>query len=197
MPQLREDPAAIGVNGIGHTPPPAAKKDGFKSGLLATGIGKYTNGWPKAPDGMERIPHSHDEPSKTAKKKCVGVYTIALDGSDIKQIGTFRLIEVKAAPTPARDWAAERDAERRAVQIEARAARMAIPAFAGTALDGRISWPDSDWESAVEPDEDDENSVLVAAYIRVQVAEVEANKAEATARCSGGIAIEATSLTVW
>lgn len=158
---------------------PAAKKDGFASGLLAAGVGKYNAVWPKDPKEMERIPSWGDQPTKAQKKKCIGVYAIDGDGIGIEHIGTFRPIEKKAEPAPRRDWAAEHAAEQRKELIETRAGRMALPPFAGTPLEGRAFWPNSEWHSGIEPDDTDDAFKFVVVHVRVPVSEIEANLAEA------------------
>jgi ParB family chromosome partitioning protein len=158
---------------------PAAKKDGFASGMLAAGVGKYNATWPKDPKEMERIPSWGDQPTKAQKKKCVGVYAIDSDGVGIEHVGTFRPVEKKAEPAPRRDWEAERAAEQRADLIETRAGRMTLPPFAGTPLEGRAFWPSSEWFSGIEADDTDENFKFVVVHVRVPLAEIEANLAEA------------------
>ncbi|MFC0684662.1 ParB/RepB/Spo0J family partition protein [Novosphingobium clariflavum] len=157
---------------------PQAKKDGFKSGMLATVYG----GWPKAPEGMERFQryYADKDPTKAELKKCIAVYGIEIDGTGIAKLGHFRPIPVKEQQ-PERDWEAERAANSRSHAVKRRAARLAIyelGKFTGTPLEGHAFWPDYN-PNVVELDRSDEAFTFVAVLIRVPTERVEANREEA------------------
>lgn len=159
---------------------PAAKKDGFASGLLAA---PGSNKWPAAPEGMERyISYYHDKaPTKAELKKCVVVYAIEEDG--LEKLGHFHTPK-PAAPREERDWEAERAAGRRLRQIEIKAARMAVAPLSdgplkGTPLEGNVYWPEYS-ANPVELDREDGAFAMVAVLIRVPVADIQAQRAEAT-----------------
>ncbi|MBA3053618.1 MAG: hypothetical protein FP826_01475 [Sphingomonadales bacterium] len=154
--------------------PAQAKADGYKQGLFVKGVGNGAS-WCAAPKGYERHWGYGTELSKTAKKKAIGVYAVASDGLGLHCLGAFKP-EQKREPAETRDWDAERATAARDRAIEARAARMAVPKFAGTPLADRAFWPRGGWP--VE-DCDDEHSFVVV-WIKVPIAEVEANRADAT-----------------
>jgi ParB family chromosome partitioning protein len=79
---------------------PQAKKDGFKSGLLASGVGNAAR-WPNTPEGMERYNRYYDQkdPTKAELKKCVAVYAIDVEGAGVSKIGHFR-----TPPCARRGW---------------------------------------------------------------------------------------------
>jgi len=160
---------------------PRAKKDGFLSGLLATGAGNAAK-WPKAPDGMVRYYDYYESkpPTKAQLKKCVAVYAIDSGGTDIEKVGHYQP-EPKRETLNQRDWEAERAERDRNWKIEKRAAQLAVyefGKFAGTPLEGRAFWPASN-PNLVQADRDDETFALVAIQIRVPADRIEANRAEA------------------
>lgn len=159
-----------------------AKKDGFKAGLLATGIARSAR-WPKAPEGMDRYYAHYGEtkaPTKAALKKCVAVYALAEDGCGIERQGHYRPIPV-CEPQPERDWEAERAATRHESAIERRAAQLAVyecGKFTGTPFEGRAFWPNSS-ARPVDVDGVDDMHAMVAVLVRIPVERIEANRAEA------------------
>lgn len=160
---------------------PQAKKDGFKSGLLASGVGSSSR-WPKAPDGMDRYYSYYESkpPTKAELKKCVAVYAIANNGIGIEKQGHYRPTPVRE-PQPERDWAAERAEEERQNRIERRAAQLAVyelGKFAGTPFEGRAFWPNR-MALPVAVEIDDEAHALVAVLVRVPVDRISANREEA------------------
>lgn len=160
---------------------PQAKKDGFKSGLLASGVGSSSR-WPKAPDGMDRYYSYYESkaPTKAELKKCVAVYAIAHNGIGIEKQGHYRPTPVKE-PQVERDWAAERAEEQRQNRIERLAAQLAVyelGKFAGTPFEGRAFWPNG-MTRAVEVETGDEAHALVAVLVRVPVDRISANREEA------------------
>ncbi|MED5546094.1 MAG: ParB/RepB/Spo0J family partition protein [Pseudomonadota bacterium] len=160
---------------------PQAKKDGFKSGLLASGVGSQAK-WPKAPAGMERFVtyYSEKKPTKAQLRKSVAVYAIAYDGTGIEKIGHFHTPKPKA-PREERDWEAERLARQHEGKVERRAAQLAVydvGKFTGTPFEGHTFWP-GPYCSPVELDPQDENFALVAVLVRIPAAEIEAKKEEA------------------
>lgn len=172
--QLAKDKAAPMVA-------PQAKKDGFKEGLLAVGVGTSAR-WPKSPEGMERYDGYYESkaPTKAELKKCVAVYAVAHDGDGIQKLGHYRPIPQRA-PAEERDWEAERRARARENAIERRAAQLAayeLGKFTGTPLEGKAFWP-THMAQPVGLDQSDEAFTLVAILIRVPTDRVEANKANA------------------
>ncbi|EJL30090.1 ParB/RepB/Spo0J family partition protein [Novosphingobium sp. AP12] len=160
---------------------PQAKKDGFKSGLLASGVSSSAR-WPKAPDGMDRYYSYYESktPTKAQLKKCVAVYAIAHDGIGIEKQGHYRPTPVKE-PQEERDWAAERAEEQRQFRIERRAAQLAVyelGKFAGTPFEGRAFWPAA-MARPVAVEIDDEAHAMVAVLVRVPVDRISANREEA------------------
>ena len=160
---------------------PQAKKDGFKSGLLATGVG-YSAKWPKAPTGMERFVKYYQtkDPTKAELKKCVAVYAIGANGKGIEKIGYFR-VPPPAEPKDDRDWETRQAENLRNSKIERRAAQMAVYEFGkfnGTPFEGRAFWP-SFSSRPVALDGDDDQHAMVAVLIRVPVSSIETHKAEA------------------
>lgn len=165
--------------------PALAKADGLKEGLYAQGVG-YDAKWPKSPKGMTRMWGSVADLPKTKRKQCVGVYVVARDPEThsykLKLAGAFKP-EEKQEPTHERNWEAERAASQRAYQVGILAARLAVPQLTGgllkdTELDGRTFWPKYS-PRLLDEDPDDQNFKLVAMMIRVPVADIEANIAEA------------------
>ncbi|ABD25072.1 ParB-like nuclease [Novosphingobium aromaticivorans DSM 12444] len=167
--------------------PALIKEHGFKEGLYAPGqgIGYYAK-WPKAPSGYMKNWGDVEGLSKAKRKQLVGVYALDKDREDgvtkVSLIGTYKP-EEKQAPREERDWEAERAASQRAYQVGILAARLAVPQLTGgllkdTELDGRTFWPKYS-PRLVDEDPDDENFKLVAMMIRVPVADIEANRAEA------------------
>jgi len=160
---------------------PMAKKEGFKSGLLASGVGRASR-WPKAPDGMDRYYSYYESkpPTKAELKKCVAVYAVAEDGAGIERQGHYRPTPTRD-PQQDRDWEAERAAGARERAIKRRAAQMAVydlGKFTGTPLEGKAFWPARHIDP-VEADDTDENFALVAVLIRVPKAGIENHLAEA------------------
>lgn len=160
---------------------PQAKKDGFKEGLLAPGVGNGAR-WPKAPAGMDRhYPYYESKaPTKAHLKKCVAVYAIAHDGIGIQKLGYYQPAPVRQ-PHEERDWEAERLARAREAAIESRAARMAvydIGKFTGTPLDGHAFWP-AYQPRLVDEDPNDADFAFVAVQIRVPKASINGHRAEA------------------
>lgn len=158
-----------------------AKKDGFKSGLLANGVGNAAR-WPNTLEGMERYNRYYDQkdPTKAELKKCVAVYAIDPEGVGLAKIGHFRTPPVRE-PQQERDWEAERAAARRQRLIDMQAGRLAVYAigqFSGTPFEGRAFWPFHGF-SPIETDRTDETYKLVAVQIRIPAADVEACLAEA------------------
>ena len=175
----------------GDAIPALAKQLGYKSGLYAKGVGRYAN-WPKAPDGYERAWDYHEAPTKADLKKSVGLFAVGHDGV-LEAIGRVKPIKA-VAKAPARDWNAERAAERRARTIRVAAARMAVPSADGTPFDGLIHWDHDDaWENTIEI-EDDSDHVFINALIKVPVSAIEANYAEAERRLYPADADQGTPL---
>lgn len=160
---------------------PQAKRDGFKEGLLAPGVGNGAR-WPKAPAGMDRhYPYYESKaPTKAYLKKCVAVYAIAHDGIGIQKLGYYQPTPVRE-PHQERDWEAERLARAREAAIESRAARMAVydlGKFTGTPLDGHAFWP-AYQPRLVDEDPNDADFAFVAVQIRVPRASIEGHRTEA------------------
>ena len=169
--------------------PARAKKDGYVSGLLAKGHGSGAR-WPKEPPEFERRWDYNGQPPKAERKECVAVYAIDCDGDGLMWLGRFKPIEEKPEPEPARDWQAERAAERRQTAIQYRAARLATAPARDTLRDAvgaeMLFWPAHLRISAVElqyPESDDgevdPDFAFVAVQIKVPWSEVAARMAEA------------------
>jgi len=160
---------------------PRAKKDGFLSGLLATGAGNSAK-WPKAPEGMERYNSYYQDkaPTKAQLKKCIAVYAINAGGTDIEKVGHYHTAPKREAQSP-RDWEAERIERDRTWKIDRRAGQLAVydfGEFTGTPFEGRAFWP-SYSVNPVETDRQDDDYTLVGIQIRVPTSAVVAHRAEA------------------
>jgi ParB family chromosome partitioning protein len=158
---------------------PAAKADGFKSGIFARGVASYAK-TPKEPDGMERVPSWGEQPTKAQRKKCIGVYAIASSGTVLDHIATFKPARPRK-DEPARDWEAERAEQQRQFGIERRAAQLAVyelGKFAGTPFEGHAFWPAA-VARPVAVEIDDEAHAMVAVLVRVPVDRINANREEA------------------
>lgn len=156
--------------------PAAVKRDGFKSGVLAKGVGPYVN-VPKPPEGMAQYPAYRDAPTKAQKKKMIGVYSISNEGDGIASMAMFFTPPPVKAEEP-RDWDAERRERARDLAIERLAGQMAVQdigAFTGTPLEGLVFWPTTGGPFS----EDDAEHALVTVYIRVPVESINAHKVEA------------------
>ncbi|MCT2398490.1 ParB/RepB/Spo0J family partition protein [Novosphingobium mangrovi (ex Huang et al. 2023)] len=159
---------------------PAAKADGFKSGLFARGVGNAAK-WPKAPQGMERyISYYQDKaPTKAELKKSIAVYAVSNDGSGIAKIGHFHTPKPRE-PQEEHDWEAEYRAAARERAINRRAGQLAayqIGSFKGTPLEGHAFWP-VNHVPPIDFDNDEEHA-YVAVLIRLPIADIDAQRAEA------------------
>jgi ParB family transcriptional regulator, chromosome partitioning protein len=153
--------------------PAMAKADGVKEGLYAPGIGNLAR-WPKAPEGMERQGYWEEAPSKTARKKWVGIYALNYTGEEIERVGYFRPKREQQADSGYRVYTPEeRAADERARKVAFHAAQMAVGKFAGTPFEGRAFMPVNPWNiRAIEERED--GSLLVAVLIKVEAADRDA-----------------------
>jgi ParB family transcriptional regulator, chromosome partitioning protein len=153
--------------------PALAKADGVKEGLYAPGIGNSAR-WPKAPEGMERQGYWEEAPTKTARKKWVGIYALNYAGEEVERVGFYR---PKRAEQAESGYKPMTDEERMALQRErtvaAMAAQMAVGKFAGTPLEGRAFWPTSGY-SLNPVQEREDGSLLVAVLVKVEAADREA-----------------------
>lgn len=141
---------------------------------------------PSAPKGYTaRWSSAPSETPEGERAEAMAVYQIN-DAAELEMHDRYVL--VKSAPAggdaPAVNQAereAQWAAQRREAEISRRAARLAVPAVAGTAFEGRAFWPRSEWGiDAVS--ETETGDVIVALLVRVPAAEVEAQMAEAERR---------------
>lgn len=157
-----------------------AKADGFKSGLLASGIGHGAR-LPKLPDGMVQHRHWQDELTKTARKKSIGIYAVAHAGDGLQEVGIFKP-EPKVKPDAAAhgNWQVEEAARRRDKRINIMAARLAVGSMKDTPFEGRAFWPHG-YSAELEDHYGTEGHSLVTIQISVPDTDIAARKAEAEA----------------
>lgn len=164
-----------------------AKQDGYKDGVLATGVGWQFKA-PKPPADFKTTERYYDNPTKAQLKKSIAIYVVDSEGEDLVLRGRFKPKDEKE---PARTGytpptAEEIAAARREEGIATLATRLATGKFAGTPFEGRAFWPPKRWIEAIEDINEDE--VFVAVLIRVGKAEIEARRQEATERYDAELA---------
>lgn len=160
---------------------PAAKRDGFKAGLLAAGVGQSAR-WPKPPTGFERQNHWEQTPTKAQLKKSIAVYAILYDGSGIDRIGHFRPERQQQDRGYKAETAEERAAAQRARAIDVIAAQMAVPKFTGTPLERRAYWPAGQGRWINEVEQRADGTLMVAVLVQVPAADRDAQREAAAAR---------------
>lgn len=169
-----------------------AKKDGFREGVLAKGVG-YNYKTPKCPPGFKSPDYyASYTPTKAQLKKSIGIYSIAPDGSGIEKRSRFMPKDEKGPSTSGGyqpKTPEEIAAERRARAINRIATRLAVGKFAGSPFEGRAFWPaDRNW---IEPIEDiNEDEVLVAVMVKVAKADIAAQQEAATEKYDAELAEE-------
>lgn len=140
---------------------------------------------PKTPDGFkERWENNPAELPLVEKISAIAIYRLNKEGTGVEMAQHWLQPvapvepgqEDNSPPAIGRDW----EAERRAALIRLRAARLAAPKVAGSALEGRAFWPTfaAQW---IEPVYETEEGVFVALMIRVDPADIEDRLAEAEA----------------
>lgn len=173
---------------------PIAKAEGWKEVQYA-GRTSYDIAWPGAPKGFVKAWEYNKtlaDITKAERKKSIGVYAIAKDGSELVYVGRFKpdAAEAKApyvAPTPEELAETERQDE-----IDAIATRLAVGPFAGTPFEGRAFWPNQRrWIDAFDAINDDE--VLVAVLVKVTGDEIQAQREEAAKRYDAKLAEQAAA----
>lgn len=140
---------------------------------------------PKTPDGFkERWENNPAELALVEKISAIAIYRLNKEGTGVEMAQHWLQPvapvepgqEESSPPAIGRDW----EAERRAALIRLRAARLAAPKVAGSALEGRAFWPTfgTQW---IEPVYETEEGVFVALMIRVDPADIDDRLAEAEA----------------
>ena len=155
-----------------------AQKDGWLDAELLP-LGSAAYGYPATPKGYVRSEWGA-KASKLGKKKradALAAFRLTEEGKVEQLDGMYFLPEKAAAKTKAEDrvdYEAQWAAERRAKEITLRAARMAMPKFAGTPFEGRAFWPSRPFVRTT----DEGNTVIEVEFV-IPKAEVEANLEEA------------------
>lgn len=114
------------------------------------------------------------------RANCIAVYRLLDDGSGLEQIQRyFGPAAPAAAPTSTyKPETPEQQAARyRRNLIAGKAALLAAPSLAGSAFEGRAEWEEFNQWNAPEPDDD--GDYILALYVAIPAAEVEARMAEA------------------
>jgi ParB family chromosome partitioning protein len=161
-----------------------AQEGGWLDAAVAPVDGPYWS-TPKTPDGFkERWASDPAELPLVEKISAIAIYRLNKEGTGVEMAQHWLQPVAPVEPgqqdslPPAigRDW----EAERRAALIRLRAARLAAPKVAGSALEGRAFWPTigSQW---IEPVYETEEGVFIALMIRVDPADIEDRLAEAEA----------------
>ncbi|HEY0130846.1 MAG TPA: ParB/RepB/Spo0J family partition protein [Allosphingosinicella sp.] len=160
--------------------------------LKAWGGGAWQ--WPKTPEGLQRV-YSLAGLGPDERASAFVICAIAADGASVELTDEgFKLAAAPAAdagapPTrrpgsflPLKDGESEveRLARIRRRKIEAAAVRLAVPAFEGTALEGRTHWP-TEGQTSIPALQEDDEFYAVAVYVKVSKAEVGRRMAEAEA----------------
>jgi ParB family chromosome partitioning protein len=137
-----------------------AAEHGYPDGQLAP-WGPDSHVPPKVPPGYEFVPNGALRFGEEERRDAILLCRIAADGSRLEASEhAFRLKPARAAqagpaapagtvaalglvrqPLDRMPTTAELEAQRRNRFVWARAAKMAVPSFAGTALEGRAVWP--------------------------------------------------------
>jgi ParB family chromosome partitioning protein len=156
-----------------------AKAAGYEGGLVKPFIGPIYQP-PVAPKGYVI---TYDKPVKKLRAAVFLCFELKGDGSGLRPMEPERfavleeVVRQQKPPGETRDYAAERAAEAREMELERRAVILAAPKVAGTPLEGRAFWPKAD-ACYLEPIvHDEEEGVYVAClFVKIPVAEVEAAK---------------------
>lgn len=161
---------------------PIAQADGWLDAAIAPVDGPSW-GTPKAPKGFREARYNILAAPDEKRALAIQGFRISDDGTGVTPIGHTCLVPIEleadaaaqpTTPATMRDWAAEARKE----EIRAIAARLAAPKVAGTALEGKAFWPNTDrnWVDVLAETED---GIFVALMVRVDPDELEGHLAEA------------------
>lgn len=162
-----------------------ALQDGW-AGAAIVPVDGPSWGSPKVEKGFQaRSCRDASELPLTEKIDACAVYRLNHTGDAVELVKNYVVKPVtpvepgqadSSPPAIGRDW----EAERRAALVRLRAARLAAPKVAGSALEGRAFWPTfgSQW---IEPFYETEEGVFVALIVKVDPADIEERLAEAEA----------------
>lgn len=158
--------------------PKIAHEAGYFDGAVQTWNGSYEQ-WPPTPPGYALKYNGVAALTDEQRRDAIAIFTMPGDGSGPQIMGHCFVQAIPAADrTEHRAQSPEeREAAHRERLVSIKAARLATPAFAGTAFEGRAFWP-SYQPRLVEP-ADEEGFVLVAVQIKVSDVDVNAMLAEA------------------
>lgn len=161
-----------------------AQADGWLDAALKSVTSTFWS-TPSAPKGYVARYCTPSEIGAEKRAESMAIYTIN-DQAELEldtHYAFFKAAEPAAAePTiSAEERKARYEASRRQDEIQLRAARLAIPAVAGTPFEGKAFWPrETRW---VEPFEvDNEGNAIVAMLVKIPSAELEAQLGEAERR---------------
>lgn len=137
----------------------------------------------KPPEGFRRIYGSGDKLSEDQRAEAIRPFRIADGGETLEPLPYCFVPEGEPAAPPGSAYQAESPeqhaARERAGAIEHHALKLALPAIAGTPLEGRIFWPPrhDQYVEAVEQNAD--GDYVVALLVRIPAADVDAAAADA------------------
>jgi ParB family chromosome partitioning protein len=169
-----------------------ARDCGFLDGAIAP---SSAAGTARAPAGFELVYNAADRLTPEGRAESIQIFRIARDGSGLEPtVDCYcRRAEPAAkgndpsAPAASAvprwilpvDSEAERQARMRRWEIEQRAVRLAMPAFAGTPFEGRAYWPPDPDQPIASIQTDDAGNFIVAILVAIPKAEVDAAREQA------------------
>ncbi len=162
-----------------------AKKDGFLSGLYASGV-MHQHTRPKAPSGFSTPGWDNHSPTKAQLKKSIGIYAIDAAGSGLTKVGRYMPNSEKSKhPVHTPPTEEELAAARRERDISNIAARLAVGPFAGSPFEGRAYWPRY---NVVPVDHISDDEVMVAVLVKVTAADIAAQRSAAEEQYEAALA---------